>query len=233
AFARAPHFIQLVRQPQPPHSPFLSISVSLLRRLGVHDLSLACGQEAYKVEPNNATAISVALAHESRGEVNDALRWYGKALEHEPKDIPTRLSMGDLLLDNGRDAEAEKMYSEVLAMEPEHPWALPSALFLRFFLRNDDKQREQLEALAEKHPDTQRAVSLSRQLTPFLGYLPDPSDSITNLLKQAWQEEQKGKPMGIVSSASTSLEAPSNHLVFALMYPGKSWTVTVSRMHQP
>lgn len=47
------------------------------------------------------------------------------------------IDIGDMLWEHGREAEALEAYEKVLAHEPEHPWALPSALLLRAQVKKD------------------------------------------------------------------------------------------------
>lgn len=206
---RMPEFIRRVRQAQPNDSRFLAVSVSMLRRLGLTDEALEYANAAYQIEPGFQTAVAVAVAHESRHDVEAALAAYRDALRFDRDDISCRLSMADLLWQYDRLAEARDLYAEVLERDRLQPWALPSFYYLRFALEGKEEWRDRLLALAEGAPENERADQLAQRASAYFGYLPEPSDAITNSMRQA--QEQGAK---IMSLAVTSLEAPSNYLAF-------------------
>src|SRR5262249_46381054 len=141
-------------------------------------------RQAYGMQPGFNTAVAVAVAQQSRGDVEAALAAYRDALTFEPKDVSARLSMADLLWDRGRLEEAEALYAEAEEIEPTQPWAVPSRLYLAWAQRGDEEARFKLLALTDASPDNDRAARLADLATPYLGFLPEPTDATTNLLKE-------------------------------------------------
>lgn len=225
---RMAKFIQVVRQSHRPDGRFLAVSVSLLRRLGYRDEALELAKEAYAGEPGFHTAIAVAVAHETRKELEPALAAYRDALRFQPDDLSVRLSMADLLWAHDKFDEAQKLYDEVLEREPEHPWALPSSHFLRFQRQGAEKHRDQLLTLAEEQPDNDRTQWLARQAMPYFGYLPEPSDATTNVMRRFLEGKEAEQKLD--SLALTSLEAPSNYLAFDTL---RNVPVTVEKIQTP
>jgi tetratricopeptide (TPR) repeat protein len=191
----------------------------MLRRLGLLDESLEYAHAAYALKPSFQTAVAIAVAHESRRELEPAVEAYRDALRFEPNDVSARLSMADLVWDYGRPEEAEKYYAEALTIEPAQPWALPSSLYLRWQREGSEEVRFKLLALADACPDNQRAQQMAGLAMPYFGYLPEPSDATTNIFKQMANEN---KTLSGLSKLSLScLEAPSNFLVAPNLFSAK------------
>jgi tetratricopeptide (TPR) repeat protein len=205
--ARLPLLIQLVRRTQPADSHFLAVAAALLRSLGNLDEALKLAREAYDREPGLQTALSLASTHAARDEVDKALEVYREALGHEPGAVSARVSMADLLVHQNRLQEALDLYAEVLENEPEEEAAQPSYYFLRCVRGDGAEWRDRLLTLAEEKPDNERARRLAQQVTPYLGFLPDPPDVTARLPAS----NDGGDPDKIVLPY---LEAPSNYLAF-------------------
>jgi tetratricopeptide (TPR) repeat protein len=219
--ARMPLFIQLVRRTQPADGHFLAVGAALLCRLGNLDEALQLAREAYTRDPGSHTASALASTHAARNELDQALQAFRDALTHEPGDASARVSMADLLVHHGRMQEAQDLYAEVLEREPDQEGAEPSYYFLRFIAGNEESWRDKLLALAEAKPDNERAQRLAQQVTPYLGYLPDPPD-MTPMLQQS-PEEGRGATL-------PHLEAPSNYVAFEWL---QRLDVTVARIQKP
>jgi tetratricopeptide (TPR) repeat protein len=219
--ARMPLFVQLVRRTQPADGNFLAVSSALLCRLGNLDEALQLAREAYSRDPGLHTASALASTHAARNELDQALQAYKEALTHEPGDSSARVGMADLLVHHGRFQEAQDLYAEVLETEPDQEGAEPSYYFLRFIAGSEESWRDKLLALAEAKPDNERAQRLAQQVTPYLGYLPDPPD-VTPMLQQA-PEEGRGATL-------PHLEAPSNYVAFEWL---QRLDVTVARIQKP
>ena len=206
---RMPLFIQLVRRIQPADAQFLSVSVALLRRMGCLDEALKLARDAYALEPDVQTALGVAATHAARDEVDQALEVYRDALAKEPTSVAARLSMADLLVNSDRMREAEALYGEILEREPNHELAEPSYYFLRFVTTSDESWQDKLLALAEEHPDNERAGRLAQRVTPYVGYLPAPLEVV--------MERSRASGGGGASSrngGSVGWETPSSRLAF-------------------
>lgn len=221
---RAPLFIQLVRRTQPADAHFLAVAVHLLRRLGHLDEALKLAREAYALEPGGPTAAALAATHAARDELDQALKVYREAIEHEPADQSSRVHMADLLVQHGKFPEAQELYADVLEREPGQEDAEPSYCFLRFLDGNEDTWRDRLLELAGAKPDNERAQRLAQQVTPYLGYLPDPLDVTTNL------RTTEGREAGEGAATLPYLEAPSNYVAFDWL---NRMDVVVARVQKP
>ena len=222
--SRMPLFIQMVRRTQQAEAHFLMAGVALLNRLGNLDEALKLAREAHSLEPGSATAAALAGTHASRNEMDQALKVYQETLEREPSDIAARLNMADLLVHKGQFKEAQELYAAVLEQEPEQEIAKSSIYFLRFVGGDGEEWRDRLLDLAEEQPENERAQRLAQQVTPFLGYLPDPVDVMIHL-----------RPAGAGESAKSALafpclEAPSNILAFDWL---KKMDMTVACLQTP
>jgi tetratricopeptide (TPR) repeat protein len=220
--ARMPLFVQLVRRTQPADAHFLVVASALLRRTGNLDEALKLAREAYSLEPGAQTALALAATHAAREELDQALDAYRKALDHEPGDVMARVSMADLLVHRNEIKEALELYAEVLEQEPGHEAAEPSSYFLRFVSGEGESWRDRLLALAEAQPDNERAQRLAQQVTPYVGYLPDPPDVTAHLPPSP--TEDGGKVV------LPYLEAPSNYLAFDWL---RRLDLTVARVQKP
>jgi len=224
--ARMPLLIQLVRRTQPANSQFLMVSTALLCRLGNLDEALLLAREAHTLDPGLQTALALAGTHAARNEVDQALQVYRQAEGHEPGDVSDSLSMADLLAHHGRLQEAQDLYAEVLDREPTQENAQPSYYYLRFVSSGEEAWRDQLLTLAEDHPDNDRAQRLAQQVTPYVGYLPEPADITTRLQRPG----RAGGESGGSTAWLPCLEAPSNFLAFDWL---RQLDLNVARVQKP
>src|SRR5262249_28721138 len=159
----------------------LTVAVALLGRLGNLDEALQLAREAHRMEPGLQTAVALASTHAARNELDQALEVYRDAVGQDPADVSGRVQMADLLVYHGRLQEALDSYPEVLEREPGQESALPSSYFLRLVTGGEETWRDRLLDLAEEQPDNERAQRLAPQVTPYVGYLPDPPDVTATL----------------------------------------------------
>jgi tetratricopeptide (TPR) repeat protein len=206
---RMPPFVQLIRRTQPADSHFLAVSASLLGRMGLLDEALRLAREADEMDPGPMTSGTLASVLAARGELEPALKAFRDALERDPTDLATRCHMADLLVHSERIKEALEVYADILERDPTHEAAQPAYYFLRFTEAGDDEWREKLLDLAEAQPDNVRAQRLAQQVTPFLGYLPDPPELTENLRTASTDGRRITLP---------HLEPPSNYLCFDWMH---------------
>src|SRR5262245_45759908 len=157
--------------------------VALARKLGRLDEALAEAERGYATYPGYFMASSLASIYEGRGDHESWLKWQHIALEHDPKNVPVRLELGDRCLDAGQFADAIRWYEEAVACDPKQPWALPS-LYAARHLQGDASARTELENYAASHPDNQRAASLIRRGMPYIGFLPEPQEATLGILRQ-------------------------------------------------
>ncbi len=83
--------------------------------------------EAEDPESHHALGLFYAAQHRP----DDAISAYRQALTLSPSTIPPRYNLSVLLIDQGREAEAEKQIDELLRYHPEYPAALYALGVLR------------------------------------------------------------------------------------------------------
>jgi tetratricopeptide (TPR) repeat protein len=139
-----------------------------LRKAGQLDDALACARESHAHAPDVNTAVVLANACRAKG---DEKGWYDACLEAlrlDPDNNGVRLDLGDGLWERlDRPAEAERWYAEVVQREPEHPWALPSLLALRYLRAGEVEVLDELEAFAAAQPTNARARAVVAWITAF------------------------------------------------------------------
>lgn len=152
-------------------------AASFLRGAGWGEDALTAAQRAFTNDPSWASAIVQAGCHRFLDQVDKAVKMYHLARRLQPDDLSVCLDLGDMLgYEQTRGDEAIAAYEEVLAVEPEHPWALPAWLFLQAE-QGDEGAGERLLDLAADQPENAQAFRLAlawrfRDL-PFWGCLPE------------------------------------------------------------
>lgn len=200
----------------------------LLRRTGKSKEAEAAARVAENLKPDALTAAACASAMRDDGRLDEALTMFRKALEREPGAIEVKLDMADSLLDVGRLKEARTSYDEVLALDPDHPWALPSKYFCAWQETREPNWIRLLHEFAAGQPENSRAAELNARCKPFEQMLPPPTEASINIFEHL---ERTGST-GIKGLSTSSLEAPSVHLCFR-MGLGKDIHIDVPGLQEP
>ena len=97
------------------------------------------------LERDAAPAIKAEAAW-ALNDLQEANRWFQRALTDSPDETSTRVRWGDLYADSHQDAEAMEIYREALAQDPDHSFARLGAA--RVLVGNfDDAAKTYLNAL--------------------------------------------------------------------------------------
>lgn len=212
------------------------------------DIALAYERE----HPDWTAAIAVANGYRYLGDLTTAVAYFRRAVEREPEDLSARLDIGDVLWESGQEKEALAAYEEVLAREPEHPWALPSALLLRAHVSGKLELAQHFVRYAEAHPDNARASALHQMLRasgytqppegePWVDFLPEPTEATLNSIRQILGAVAK-KELDLEAASNLKmtvsyLEAPSAirsaRLELAALAEGVTLEITVQRIQKP
>lgn len=241
----------------------VSVAAHLARQNGAGDLALAAmrllrasGQAERAVEVTAAaeatgrsygTAVAHAGALKAAGRHEDALGWFRTACERDPSDEACRLDVADTLADLGRNEEAIAAYEDVLGRVPDHPWALPSALYGRAVVRRDEEAARALDALARAQPGNDRARQLAAALRgaglcppdgeAYVDYLPRRTEAVINILRQLVDSERDGKGSRLMRLTLDALEAPSAFAAMKLQFDALGWPfdvdLTIDPLQQP
>lgn len=130
----------------------------LLRKLGAfEEAKQVCAQDV-SVMPSWFTAVGLAASYRALGLVDEALESYRLALQYAPRDVATLVDIADLNLDAARYDEASAAYTSALEIEPEHPWASASQLFVTFRRTGETQALERLKRLAQEGNERARQL---------------------------------------------------------------------------
>jgi tetratricopeptide (TPR) repeat protein len=120
--------------------------------------------------------------------------------------------------------EALDVYGAILERQPFHEIALPQFQFLTFVALSDFSARDRLLDFAAEHPENDCARRLSQQVTPFVGYLPEPIDPVAAFRRPF--DSRPGRPRLELQY----LIAPSVYLAYDGLRDAE---VVVARMQTP
>jgi tetratricopeptide (TPR) repeat protein len=215
------------------------LHVGVLRRAARFNEGMKIAEKAFRAAPNWHDAVGIGLLLRQKGEPEQAESWFRKALEFDPQDVSARLEAGDTFFEVDNWEKAIAWYDEVLAVEPKHTWAYPSALYCRWRRTGEGRFREELLDLVEQQPDNERAQAMAYRA--FMPPLPYPEDATANVLRQVAESldgrEPDGSGMNNVTLTLSSLEAPSNLTAYRLEMRRLGQTldleVTVENVPQP
>lgn len=206
--------VRTLRHAHGDSQPLMMAHAQLATRCDALHEALSVTEALYAADPSLETAVMLAGAHRVLGRVDTTVDTYRTALRYDPENVAVRLDIGDVLLLAGRFAEALDAYEGVLHREPGHALALPSVYCLKYWLHGRPEWRDRLESLADE-AHNERAQALLDEVTPWVGFLPDPADAIVASARAVALQFA-----GPVDSPTTSrvsvLEAPSAVLAYRL-----------------
>ncbi len=188
-----------------------------LRRAGRFDEGVAVARAAYEAEPSWGAAIGEGLILRAQGRVTEAEATFRRALTHDPHDVSALLETGDMYFDIYEWTRAKSVYDEVLAAQPGHPWAEPSALYCEWQVTEDMPFPVRLRQLRDGDPQNSRARALMARHQRYDGFLPESADATANaicrIIEDIAPDTDDGQG-GSIAIAVSSLEAPSNRIAF-------------------
>lgn len=234
----------LLRQAHPRTAPLWFVSSMTARRLGQREEAISLARTAHQIEPSYSSCAAVANALRDVGQVDDAAGMFKQAMQFDPEDVAAWNDIGDMMLEAKRLPEALDAYNRVLAHDPKHGWAYPSAMYVRFRLSNDVAARQALLCCRSDGPDDEgRARALAEEIEPAVPYvnvLPSPGDATAKAIDNVLQQvaERPRNEGGTVALKVTHPEAPSVLLAWqtALSMMGErslELKLTVERVQQP
>ena len=180
-----------IRQLHPQEGMLWFGSSMVARRLESPDEALAYAQHAYQIDPSWKAAIGCANALRDARKIDEAAKWFRRALDHDPADVSAHLDLGDMFLDAGRLDEAIKEYEKAEKKEPDHPWAVASLRFVRWKQTGDPAHKLALLRLTEDDPPNGRARALMDEIDPpalYVNRLPRPADASANALNAIFEQ---------------------------------------------
>ncbi len=214
--------------------------VAMVRKLGRLAEAQTLAESAYQAFPGYLFSTSLAMIHQSLGDVAGWEKWSRRAIEHDPSDVAIRLDLGDGHLERENFNEAVRWYDEVLQLEPGHPWATPSGYFARSERGDGPEWLEKLRQYAAANPRNDRAQALVQTGVPYRGYLPPQQEAILGILRHILEQQSSDPanlPTGEMRVALSAMEAPSARLAvdrqLAAMESDLSVAYTFSAVQEP
>lgn len=188
----------------------------ILRRAGRFAEGQRIVEAALEINPSWHAAIALGLLHRYANDPKPAEAAFEYALKLDPVDVTAALEAGDMWFDRFEWQRAIDWYDRVVKLTPKHPWATASTYFARWAL-GDEEAISDLFKLSQAEQQNHRASELCQKaLSPDIE---EPHDALANMLRNM-REEIRQQPeqaaVGVVQSASSSFEAPSNQLAFRL-----------------
>lgn len=206
----APPALELLaglRRRFPEQETFWWVASILARRSGRLDEAVALATHGLARWGSWNLAVALANAHRERGDVEGAEAAWERAIALDPGDVSARLDQADHRLSRRDLAGARAKYQEVLALQPGHPWATPSLAFVDW--RDPERRctvhhRLALEDWARAHPDAPRGRELADLITPWVGWLPGPTDATVRSLDAAAENGSEALSIGVSEQESPS-----------------------------
>jgi tetratricopeptide (TPR) repeat protein len=141
---------------------------------GFFDEALLCYEGLQRVRPHEARWPHLAASILANyGRLDEAQPLYTRAVALAPGYLPSRLRLGDVLLKANRTTDAARVYTDVLALNADNPYALLG--LARCALAADDwgKAREQLQRAIAANPEFIGGLSLLATIEEHSGRLAD------------------------------------------------------------
>lgn len=194
---------------------FPMLHAGLLRKLGRFDDAIAIARKATVSSPDWHSHVAEGLVLRERGDYEAGVQCFERALTFDPEDLSARLEAADGYLNNRVWDKAHDWYGQVLQRQPDHPWAVPSALFCKWKSTGDVLKHKRLVEMARRTPVNRRAAQLLRVNEPYVGVLPQPADAIANVCRKVTQSFRDEPPEpGDNITLTGPLESPSATLAF-------------------
>ncbi|MBZ4401619.1 tetratricopeptide repeat protein [Myxococcus faecalis] len=206
----------------PTHAGVVWLHGTLLHRVGRLDEALALATKAHATIPNWLTAVLLATVHRARGDVTNALAAYQTALRHDATQNATRLDIADMMREQERLDEALNWYQSALGHEPGSTWAQAAVASIQFLQSGGRDALERLLSVSDTMPGPSRegqlAASVTREMVPWVDYLPQRIDAGIHALRQMSLQPPAatGNLPPKVKLTTQWLEAPSVQLAWEL-----------------
>ena len=196
----------------------------LCRKAGLFDEGLTLANAAVRARRSWHALTGQGLLLRRSGALDAARASFEEAIGLEPDNLAAYLEAGDMFFEHQSWAEALRYYERVLAIDPDHPWALPSVLFCRWRETSPDVPYAD-EAFPSRffelaREDNHRAQALYDVFRPWVGQVPEPHDATTSSIRQMLEKMPPGSPQakGNVKLTLSDVEAPSNTVLLRLLY---------------
>ncbi|MBX9573440.1 MAG: hypothetical protein K2X77_31355 [Candidatus Obscuribacterales bacterium] len=189
-----------------------TLRVGLLRKAGMFDDAQAAARQYMARDKSWNMAAALGLVLKAKGDVNAALGAFKTAMTVPEGEMVAKTEIGDMFFDQQDYKTALAWYEDILRMQADHEWALPSSLFCKFKLSMNEAFLDEMAKLGEKNNERAHELFFKE-----FGGLPRPTDAMANMIAQiAGQvmQDPTQAPKGVIKFKTSSVEAPSNFLAF-------------------
>ena len=137
---------------------------------GFYDEAMQCYDGLQQLDPGEARwpHLQASILAEF-GRLDEALGPRQRSLVLAPGYLPVRLRLGDVLLKANQAAAAAGVYTAVLALQPDNPYALLGLARCALVGGDWQKARDHLAQAIRQHPDFVGALSLMVTVSEHLG----------------------------------------------------------------
>ncbi len=199
------------------------MTIGLCRKAGSFEEGLGVCDAAIAARPSWHAHAARGLLLRQRGDVDGSRAAFDAAIAVEPDNFAGHLEAGDTLFDAGRYAEALGYYDHVLASEPGHAWAEPSALFCRWRTSSSSPFPDQRFPAAfydALRAGNHRAHGIFDRFRAFHGFVPPPRDATANAVRQLLVQlpPEKASAGNKIKLQLSDVEPPSNQLLVRAIY---------------
>ena len=173
-----------------------------------------------KVDPAGRAAISVYLSLAAAAQESEAKRFVDAWLNEHPKDVGTRLRLGEVRASKGDGASAEALFTQALAIDPQNVQALVSLAALRLGRaeRTALDPARRAAALAPLDPvalgvlagslqlngSTDEALQIGRRALALSGGRPEVRLEYAKLLVKAGKADEARKELEVLAALGSS-----------------------------
>ncbi len=196
----------------------VQVVLALHRKAGLLEEGLAIAEEHLAEKRTVFVLHGRALLRNAMGDAEGSIADYDEVVALDPERAPLfLLELADHHLERRNYTEARETYEKVLAGQPGHPWATPSAAYCRFREGHPDAleptdalMRAWQPFLEAREP---RAYMLLRAFRPWEGFVPAASDATANTARKIALDEVKAS--GTIDLGLSDVESPSGLVALA------------------
>ena len=178
-------FVRRAAEEWPSNAGILCLASIGARRAGQLAEAVAWARQAVATSETWMGLVALANACRAVGDWEGAEAAWERGLLLDPEDASLLLDWGDSLLERGELGEAAARYLMALERDPTNAWAIGSLRWLEYRGESSMAAWVAFARWVRAHPDNERGADLLASATPWMGWLPDPSEATAHALAQA------------------------------------------------
>ena len=189
------------------------------RRSEQYELSVEIAKKAYNIKPTFLNTSALGTAYKDLKDSDNVIKFFEESISIKPEVIEVKLDLADYLCHNFKSdsdlyKKGLKLYEKVLESSPKHPWAYPSILYFRYRMDWDTSIKEELEFFSYANSQNTRAKELCYYLRPYETYIPEPTESMVQMLKHIIRMSKNNERMSNITVSN--YESASSYIALKL-----------------